>query len=888
MKYNNLKKKKLTNKYKHFIEQPNQSIFVFPFEITFGYSNMTDWGEQVNNNINVNDFKTFQRVFSGTENIIARWENSTRVFIKNETDDYINKKFQTGKYLKGEFLSFGSGSRVGASITNLVGWEEEQRITMRFNNKWTFTKEDEFKLFLIPEVKNNQWLFIDSGGLEEFRDLEGNLLHTEVTFTTLNQRLAETGRSIYQVVNFGAIGEGYAFPEILTLDNGEQRINLDRNGEPIVSNRYLRDTPITSVQIDFLGPAAINSFNIYGRKYTKGDEANKIRPFQRLLVNEILTSEESKINRTSFAEQDYYVIKDAYTSNATFNTWKKRYEQNYRPDIEDEFQGLLRSQETFGEVRATNSVADGQRRAIWDDTLLYDYNVTRNLSTNNSFENSTISGTPNAPTTFSGKKTIADILNFNSFTSQYENILTPEIENTTSYSLKEIPIIGGILNKVTLGFPIGWKRVKSWNKNKSHTFLIPTSLYDYSQKQISATDDVKDDQETQIPLENFIEKNFSKNTFANVGTSVHFSLTSTFEKNGNTKDTINLNQSSLDGDKYSKDSKATNAFDNIGYMIDYIDFKALAMCDVRLTFYSGENQVFFSQFQTNSKYKNNIREWTTAYRFSNWKLTEDEEKTLRFPAVPYEPTPDGEIQRFSLLKSISPQIKGSDKNAIDTLLIEKARSTIYTKFVPDFSGNNRQKYEFGMSDTPINQEFTYIDVPFGTIDVSGVTTDYNTFLRKYPKNTFTINHIDENGNIVKNTYSGSTYRFNKDTSSNTSVIALKSSGYSNFISVSALKDIKDNTLTFYSSKLNKEWTSYIYAYFNEGIINVRYKVTIKLKDIDAGLPSTRDQRDSNGSLRYEVDNNHYVQYPSESERLFDNKIEFSDDWIGMSNFIISK
>jgi hypothetical protein len=121
------------------------------------------------------------------------------------------------------------------------------------------------------------------------------------------------------VVNFGAIGEGYAFPEIITLDNGEQRIQLDRNGQPIISTRYLQDTPITSVQVDFLGPAAINCFNVYGRKYTKGEEANKIRPFQRLLVNEILTSEESKINRTSFAEQDFYLIKNAYTSNATFN-----------------------------------------------------------------------------------------------------------------------------------------------------------------------------------------------------------------------------------------------------------------------------------------------------------------------------------------------------------------------------------------------------------------------------------------------------------------------------------------------------------------------------------------------------------------------------------------
>jgi hypothetical protein len=109
-----------------------------------------------------------------------------------------------------------------------------------------------------------------------------------------------------------------------------------------------------------------------------------------------------------------------------------------------------------------------------------------------------------------------------------------------------------------------------------------------------------------------------------------------------------------------------------------------------------------------------------------------------------------------------------------------------------------------MSDTPINQELTYIDVSFGSIDVSGVTTDYENFIQNYKNSTFTINQIDSNGSKRVDTYSGSTHAINRDTSSNLPLIGLRSPGYSNFINVSALKDIKDNTLTFYSSKLNKE------------------------------------------------------------------------------------
>lgn len=46
------------------------TYFAFPFDLVLGFVNQTEAG--INDNINIYDFNTFQRVFTGLYNIIAR------------------------------------------------------------------------------------------------------------------------------------------------------------------------------------------------------------------------------------------------------------------------------------------------------------------------------------------------------------------------------------------------------------------------------------------------------------------------------------------------------------------------------------------------------------------------------------------------------------------------------------------------------------------------------------------------------------------------------------------------------------------------------------------------------------------------------------------------
>lgn len=49
----------------------DNSVLVFPFEITLGAINSTAEGLRSLDNVNVTDYSAFQRLFTGLENIIA-------------------------------------------------------------------------------------------------------------------------------------------------------------------------------------------------------------------------------------------------------------------------------------------------------------------------------------------------------------------------------------------------------------------------------------------------------------------------------------------------------------------------------------------------------------------------------------------------------------------------------------------------------------------------------------------------------------------------------------------------------------------------------------------------------------------------------------------------
>jgi hypothetical protein len=132
--------------------------------------------------------------------------------------------------------------------TDFLGMKTSQDITMTFDcneidldepfctTSFNLNEDSLFSVYLIPELGENKLFIISSYNfvLDEY----GRKSNIEVTFTTLSDKLQESGRAIEQYVNWnaGGIGSGYAYPKIIKYMNGEKGYMLDQtrlNNTPV-------------------------------------------------------------------------------------------------------------------------------------------------------------------------------------------------------------------------------------------------------------------------------------------------------------------------------------------------------------------------------------------------------------------------------------------------------------------------------------------------------------------------------------------------------------------------------------------------------------------------------------------------------------------------------
>lgn len=132
------------------------SFLVFPFKLTAGYITSTENGLRQNDNINIEDYSNFQRVFTGLENMIAQWDGAYKINLVNASDKFLTKEYNVGR----NFRAFISSEQMSASF-------EPSTISSDFlteftDEEFTITAYDDieevdlFKLFIIPELRESK------------------------------------------------------------------------------------------------------------------------------------------------------------------------------------------------------------------------------------------------------------------------------------------------------------------------------------------------------------------------------------------------------------------------------------------------------------------------------------------------------------------------------------------------------------------------------------------------------------------------------------------------------------------------------------------------------------------------------------------------------------
>ncbi len=352
-------------------------VNLYPFELVMGFVTQTEAGQN-GNNVDVYDYSTFEKIFTGLENVLAKWEDAYKVTVINEDDGFLKKTYSVGRHIKainGSLTSSASfePSPVSSDFLQEVSEEGLQVLTY---DPWDHEK-DTLKLFICPTPsrKFEKWLYVESA--TKYFSNDGKYQHTLINLRTLNSRIATTGGAKEQFVNRSAPGEGYAWPKETINDEGEVIINVDET--------KARDYPIKSVQTEFGGPALLNSMVAYGRPTKVGINDGistqlfnpEILPSRLLLPYTVETPVISPINTRPTYETDYVVFNESkpildtyfgdYRDSFTGN-WDKSKRSTFEGHIELKSKGGIGIDKTIETINSVTNSGNGTHEyQFWDD-----------------------------------------------------------------------------------------------------------------------------------------------------------------------------------------------------------------------------------------------------------------------------------------------------------------------------------------------------------------------------------------------------------------------------------------------------------------------------------------------------------------------------------------
>lgn len=615
------------------------SFLVFPFDLTAGYITSTENGLRQNDNIDIEDYSNFQRIFTGLESMIAQWQGAYKVEKKTPDATVLTKTYQVGRSIRAFIPSEDMSASFEPSTISGDFLAEFTEESFEMHTYEELEDKDLFRLFIIPELHENKWLYV--GKATNFY-WNGEYHHSEITLQTLNNKIAKSGASVESFVQRGAPGEGYAWPI------------TDKDGNVAIDQARAADVPITSMQVELSGAAAINTFIAYGRPtITKKENGTTITTFnpdiappRLLLPIRIETPIPSPENTRPSAETDFYVGDMSPTLYEQYNDWKDQFSASFDLSQRSQFEGVLIGG-TMADLRNSNPLAGGGTH----DHIMWDSKWKINIPTK------TRDTRPNGMTddniTLNGLYFLNEVLSHEFFITSHITTLPLSVQQNIPWTVAKIPLVGGILTKATFGIPLGWNNTAYRYQMGDVKLMFPTSIAEYGNKMKA-----KDNADVWIPLETFTGQRKDEATeFSGInstGTILKVSLTHLFKKTINSKEYI-FDTKDLGQDMPAQDAQGTpipsptgkllwdatckpaSRGDVPGYVIDAPHFKAIAKMDYRLTFFSNDLQAWTGTYQTKGKFTGNIRDWLNTMKLSNWN--EDTGQTLNYPKDITDPTP---------------------------------------------------------------------------------------------------------------------------------------------------------------------------------------------------------------------------------------------------------
>ena len=622
-------------------------IFVFPYELRSGYLNRTEQGYVwEDDKFDVDSYNFFQKLITGKDNVNVVWENSTTL-TKPKGENKYYYDFKVGKYYLGAIVGnelFAETEiydddleRKNIKVNNKVVlhfvYNEENDYEMYFPDLRPFMveKADMFKLYKIPQLFGDEWMYIESVRYETMID-DNEIVGCFITFSSLNERLSKSGRMTESYIHESAPNEPYAKPLLSVKKNEKGEIlpcvELDKTAMSF--DRKM----VKHLQVEIYGTNALSAITVIGRRLKKDKNGKPyFTTWQFLYPHSFIKPKTYDLEKTSTPSNNFFIFPNCSLEFTKSINWIDQWKKASDVVATNSFTGVLNigpKSDWDSEVHKSNpintssTVINGLHFDYWslswkpfqnlNVSQLYDLTKDNPYCVNNLW--------------FTQNDSFLDILIKNSFIYWQQLELPLGFAMTKPYKLSNVPIIGGMISALA-----GDRTILS---NKSRKKTIPICcIIDCAAATCGANILISEveDNIKKIPLSFFGGEDVPKYLGVEVcNTTLCFSLTHLLVDSNNKEwDTSYLGQTTnenleplfddvkkvfqYDGTQKPKETKET-------YIIDKVIIQGLIKSDIKITFFDENeelaNPLWTTKVQSQGKYTNSLRNWTTEINTGGW------------------------------------------------------------------------------------------------------------------------------------------------------------------------------------------------------------------------------------------------------------------------------
>ncbi len=729
---------------------------IFPFIINNGAIPLTETGYKPINS-KISDFGQYELILTGNTPVVCIWKNSTKIYQKNKgiidpnthkvkgQEEFYTKQYKIGDYWNAYLIDDTSGVDFSNLPNNqifktvqtkrqytLVMFEEHITIDDYLQFFCVFNDENENIGGNSGKNQDRQLLYI-SNVTNYYSPYNGAFSMQVLTFSSLNDRVVASGQNTLDFVQYASPGSGYAFPTI-------------QNGIVTLNRTLMRDIGVRYSHRQSYGLELLTSCYYYGRPIIQGQEPiqqnneeifeQKVFASRRLFIagnndhsttdiknnGGLLAGINDKVTTSSHPETTFYNIMDAKPTGFThYDTWQNFLEARQFDILsQKDFQGLL----TCNKQLAINSNGDaiGKAKFFWDSewnisNLQGEYNV--DMSSNFKYKDADtglVIGSPTVDYKKISQKYMSAILNFNSVVFSSLIQMPYDSVQWLPFALSSIPLIGKLLNALTLGIPVGfiitqnsqqYKNMPFFNGfmsaffasnlssiigNNDNNWFIPLNVFSNSSefalgKMLGSH--VSTTAMTMKLSDRISVYPWDPTTGKKLEVKEQISTVDLSQKKNNkvyilAEDTEFLDIASplTNEDKETQWNPTSNGVidgSNYAYIIDTIVTQSLHQGEERHTFYSDNpftyqgdyNEISIAQFRYNNMgyLTGNAFNWTTLYKLNHDEYEESEETTFSYPAKILPPSPQNIAKSIIINPDLKIEMTANDVSLIDTSLV---------------------------------------------------------------------------------------------------------------------------------------------------------------------------------------------------------------------------